>query len=208
MPTLVSAYGVPNIKGYKMMKISKLFNGEDISSLLYGLQSITIPSTNYGALTFNVVSTYNYSDYFLYYVSVVALDTAATFNAGPEVILSPGLSGFVGNDDDVTYGLVTSPQFSNTIMSIDYGWVGGISTPSNFSLIMDGVADRAPIPDSNYASPSWSDIRYNGSRISSAAFNRASPLNPPLPRNPLIVTPPPTSLEGTLAPNPNNISPV
>jgi len=181
MATLVSIYGVSNITGYKMMKISKIFNNEDISPLLYDLQSVTIPSTNYGPLTFNVISTYNYPDYFLYYISVVALDTIAIFNAGPEVVLTPGIAGFVGNDDDVTYGSINSPQFSDKIMAIDYGWNGGISTPSNFSLIMDGIADRAPVQDSNYSSPSWSNIRYNGSRISSFDFNVAAPLNPKKP---------------------------
>jgi hypothetical protein len=177
MATSAAVYGVANVKGYKMMKISKIFNGEDISSLLYNLQSITIPSTNFGALTFNIISTYNYSNYFLYYISVVALSTTATFNAGPSVILSPGVSGFIGNDYDVFYGTVSTPQFSNYIMAPEYGWKGGISTPSNFSLIINGLADRAPIQDSNYASPSWSNVRYDGSRISSFDFNKAAPLN-------------------------------
>jgi hypothetical protein len=182
MATSATVYGVANIKGYKMMKISKTFNGEDISSLLYNLQSVTIPSTNFGALTFNIISAYNYPSYFLYYVSVVPLSTTATFNAGPSVNLSPGLSGFVGNDYDIYYGTVNTPQFSNYIMAPEYGWKGGISTPSNFSLIINGIADRAPVQDSNYASPSWSNIRYNGSRISSFDFNVAAPLNPPLPK--------------------------
>lgn len=182
MATSATVYGVANIKGYKMMKISKIFNGEDISSLLYNLQSVTIPSTNYGALTFNIISTYNFSNYFLYYISVVPLNSTATFNAGPSVNLSPGVSGFVGNDYDVFYGTVNTPQFSNYIMAPEYGWRGGISTPSNFSLIMSGLADRAPVQDSNYTSPSWTNSRYNGSRISSFDFNKAAPLNTSKPK--------------------------
>ena len=171
-PTTVSKYGVPNIKGYKMMKISKtLADGTDISDILLNLQSITVPSTNYGPLTFNIISTYNYTNYYLYYISVVELDSVAVFNAIPEVILSPGVSGFVGSDNDASYGYIDTPQFNFRVMTPDYGWEGGISTPANLDLIVQGIADRAPFPDSNYPSQAWSNIRYNGSRISSRNFN-------------------------------------
>jgi hypothetical protein len=179
-PTVISSYGTADIKGYKMMKISKtLANGKDISDVLSTLQSITIPSTNYGPLTFNIISAYNYTNYYLYYISFVELDSVATFNAIPEVVLSPGIAGFVSSDNDASYGYVDTPQFSTRIMEPDYGWEGGISTPSNFELIMNGIADRAPFQDSNHSSKAWSNVRYNGSRISSLGFNIASPVNPP-----------------------------
>lgn len=178
--TSVSTYAVADIKGYKMMKISKtLADGTDISDVLVNLQSVTIPSTNYGPLTFNVISTVNYPSYYLYYISVVELDSVAVFNAVPNVILSPGVAGFVGSDDDASYGYIDAPQFHSRVMLPDYGWDGGISTPSNLDLITQGIADRAPFPESNYPSQAWSNIRYNGSRISSADFNVASPPNPP-----------------------------
>ena len=47
----------------------------------------------------------------------------------------------------------------------------GITTPSNFELLISGTADRAAVQDSNYYSKSWSNIRYNGSRQSSIDFN-------------------------------------
>jgi hypothetical protein len=180
-PTTISSYGVADIKGYKMMKISKtLADGTDISDVLSTLQSVTIPSTNYGPLTFNIISAYNYESYYLYYISMVELDSVAIFNAVPEVILSPGVAGFVGSDNDASYGYIDTPQFNFRVMTPDYGWEGGISTPANLDLIVEGIADRAPFSDSNYPSQAWSNIRYNGTRVSSADFNIASPMNPPL----------------------------
>jgi len=179
-PTTVSVYGTADVKGYKMMKISKtLADGTDISDVLSTLQSVTIPSTNYGPLTFNIISAYNYESYYLYYISMVELDSVAVFNAVPEVILSPGIAGFVGGDNDASYGYIDTPQFNSKVMKPDYGWEGGISTPTNLDLIIQGIADRAPFPDSNYPSQAWSNIRYNGTRISSAGFNVSSPSNPP-----------------------------
>ena len=190
-PTVVSAYGVPSIEGYKLMKIGKSYNNQDISPILDQLQSITIPSS-IGPLTFNIISKTNYPDYYLYYVSVVTTGDAGNvaFDGSAGVTIVPGVLGFLGSDNDTTYGLVDFPQFSRKYMDVDYGWGGGVSTPDNFDLIINGIADRAPIQDSNYDSKSWTNIRYNGSRISSAKFNEGFPPNIPAPKSPVIVEPP------------------
>jgi len=47
----------------------------------------------------------------------------------------------------------------------------GITVPSNFDALIDGVAERASVQDSNYSSLAWSNLRYNGSRASSKNFN-------------------------------------
>ena len=191
-PTLISAYGVPSIEGYKLMKIGKTYNGQDISPILEQLQSITIPSS-IGPLTFNIISKINNPDHYLYYLSVVTTGDAGevVFDGSAGVTITPGVLGFIGSDYDVTYGLVDFPQFSQKYMDVDYGWGGGVSTPDNFDLIINGIADRAAVQDSNYASKSWTNIRYNGSRISSFAFNEAAPLNPPVPKTPTTIVPPP-----------------
>jgi hypothetical protein len=46
-----------------------------------------------------------------------------------------------------------------------------ITVPSNFDALIDRVAERAAVQDSNYSSYAWSNIRYRGSRQSSKNFN-------------------------------------
>ena len=45
-------------------------------------------------------------------------------------------------------------------------------TPINIDLIASGSASRAAVPDSNFRSDWWSNVRYMGSRVSSPDFNQ------------------------------------
>ena len=55
-------------------------------------------------------------------------------------------------------------------LEIDY--IPNSLTPVNFNQIINGIAVPAQVQDSNYASKSWSNIRYNGSRQSAYDFNK------------------------------------
>jgi hypothetical protein len=166
----IEDYGIPKNPGAKLIKISTTDqNGNDLTSILLNLQSVTVKPLNGPPVTYNITSTVQKPSYFLYQVYPNPTD----INGGFESIayFNPGVEGFVSSDYDVTYGYADFPQFSSRFMDVDYGWIGGINTPVNFYTILNGTADRAPVQDSNYTSYAWSNIRYNGSRISSRDFN-------------------------------------
>lgn len=65
---------------------------------------------------------------------------------------------------------VPDNRLSDIYQDVDYA--NGSAIPVNFDLILNGQALKFPIPDSNYSQKSWSNGRYNGSRVSSPTFNR------------------------------------
>jgi hypothetical protein len=85
-------------------------------------------------------------------------------------VFNPDFINWDYNDYNALFGNVDIPQFSNIFMDVDYGT--GIITPQNFDDLTLGIAIPAAVQDSNYSSAAWSNIRYNGSRVSSYDFNR------------------------------------
>ena len=169
MPVSIPNYGIPQTPGVKAMKVAKIdIEGNDLTSILANLQSLTI-TINDAPHSYIITSRNEYPSYFLFYTEVDPTDLTA--GVGPYVYLSPAVEGFASSDYDVTYGYADFPQFSARYMDVDYGWVGGINTPVNFFNIINGTAERAAVQDSNYDSYAWSNIRYNGSRVSSRDFN-------------------------------------
>ena len=67
------------------------------------------------------------------------------------------------------YNNVDNSRKSLTYQDIDYS--NNLTTPSNFDLLQNNSALRAPVQDSNYAQKSWSNSRYKGTRVSSLDFN-------------------------------------
>ena len=170
MAVNIQNYGTPFSPGVKMIKISKVdADGIDRTNELAQLQSITVSLNNNTTITYIIVSTQENLNYFLYLTATNPTDVTGGFN--PFVFFSPGFPNFISSDYDTTYGNIEFPQFSRKFMDVNYGWDGGINTPLNFGLILSGTADRAAVQDSNYSSRAWSNIRYNGSRISSKNFN-------------------------------------
>jgi len=166
----IEDYGIPKNPGAKLIKIATIDGkGNDLTSILLNLQSVTVKPRNGPPVTYNIISTVQKPSYFLYQVDTNPADIGTGFE--PIAYFNPGVEGFVSSDYDVTYGYADFPQFSSRFMDVDYGWIGGINTPVNFYTILNGTADRAPVQDSNYASYAWSNIRYNGSRVSSRDFN-------------------------------------
>ena len=67
------------------------------------------------------------------------------------------------------YNNVDNSRKSLIYQDIDYS--NNATTPSNFDLLQNNSALRAPIQDSNYKQKSWSNSRYRGTRVSSLDFN-------------------------------------
>jgi len=83
--------------------------------------------------------------------------------------INPSVNQFEWSDYNAVFGNVDMPQYSQTFMQIDYNTGGTI--PTNFELLYNGSAVKAPIQDSNYTQRGWSNGRYNGSSNSSIDFN-------------------------------------
>jgi len=64
---------------------------------------------------------------------------------------------------------------STYLMDVDYTNALGSITPVNFQQIVDGVATRATVPDSNYYQESWTTLRYDGSKAQGSYINSWTP---------------------------------
>jgi len=64
---------------------------------------------------------------------------------------------------------------STVFIDVDYST--GTVLPVNLIGILNRTAVKAEIPDSNYTSKSWSNLRYNGVKLSAAVLNNFTPPN-------------------------------
>jgi len=159
-------------------------NGNDYSSTLNNLTSITLKVTNYPigtiTLTVPVASTSVSPDGISYIITPALPAVFAGFSTNPlrtgpvSFIPEPPLEG-----DAVTIWdyYMYNPIINNTVNDIASSYImkvnlnEGITVPSNFEQLISGSAERASVQDSNYSSKAWSNLRYDGSRASSYDFN-------------------------------------
>jgi hypothetical protein len=64
---------------------------------------------------------------------------------------------------------------SSYLMDVDYNNVNGSIIPVNFNQIIERIATRATVPDSNYFQESWTTLRYDGSKAQSNYINSWTP---------------------------------
>lgn len=166
----VPNYGGTVSKGVKYVRIARL-DGDSIDRTPYlqQLQSLTIDYSDVGPVSYNITSIQESEDSFLYGVNTQPTTSSISSNSRL-VIFSPDAIDFEYSDYNAVFGNAEIPQFSTQFMDVDYAT--GMITPQNFELIISGTADPAQVQDSNYSSAAWSNIRYNGSRVSSYDFNR------------------------------------
>ena len=60
---------------------------------------------------------------------------------------------------------------SNYLMDVDYNNVNGSIIPVNFNQIIERIASKATVPDSNYSQESWTTLRYDGSKAQGSYIN-------------------------------------
>jgi hypothetical protein len=89
----------------------------------------------------------------------------------PIVVFSPDQVDFFYSDYNPIYGNASDNETSIYRMDVDYS--DNPLVPVNFDQLINLTATKAQVQDSNYASQTWSNIRYNGNK-SNAQF---SPLN-------------------------------
>ena len=135
---------------------------------------------------------------FAYYGQVPGSASYATSSYGGEItILSPGygkyskpilteaiIPSFYGSnvlpfalalDCQPLINNYNDQRSSNYLMDVDYTNALGSITPVNFQQIVDGVATKATVPDSNYYQESWTTLRYDGSKAQGSYINSWTP---------------------------------
>jgi hypothetical protein len=165
----------PGVKYAKIARIDQ--NGTDRSAYLEQLQSFILTYSDVGSVQYFINSIQEQTDCYLFGLQAQPITSSGdTTFAGiiitytSSFIPNPEFINFEYNDYNPLFGNAEAPQFSSQFLDVDYG--AGINTPINFGLILSGTADPAQVQDSNYSSAAWSNIRYNGSRVSSYDFNK------------------------------------
>jgi len=103
-------------------------------------------------------------------LTIKIIQTTPEFNGSASLtIFDPYVPNFDYNEYNVLLNNADIPKKSIYFMDIDYSQNPVI--PINQSLILNGSADKAPVPDSNYTSKTWSTIRYRGSKYTSIKPN-------------------------------------
>jgi hypothetical protein len=163
-------------RGIKFVKISRYDSeGTDRSAYLEQLTSLSIVYDDIGPVVYTVTTTQEQSNSYLFGINTQPLTSSLTnplgfvYTLDTLTIFNPDFLNFEYNDYNPLLGNAEIPQFSSQFLDVDYAT--GIITPQNFELILSGTAAPAQVQDSNYSSKTWSDIRYNGSRVSSIDFN-------------------------------------
>jgi hypothetical protein len=175
MPT--SNYFNQITQGVKYAKIARIDqNGNDKSAYLEQLQSFILTYSDVGSVQYFVNSVQEQSTYYLFGLQAQPITSSGDTTFGDIILTNtssfipnPEFLNFEYNDYNPLFGNASIPQFSFKYLDVDYG--AGMIIPQNFDPILAGTATAASVQDSNYSSRAWSNIRYNGSRISSRDFN-------------------------------------
>jgi hypothetical protein len=181
IPVPTDEYGVYNretIFTIEYLKINPISSGNDFSDVLSALNYITIPyyfGTGFYWITVEVGTPYLDDGGNWNYPTVPALiptDTIA-FPSNGYVTFVPSVGERLIPWDYNENNPIISNAFNNLTSThyMEAEFTNGVLTPTNFDLLISLSASKALIQDSNYSSDAWSNIRYNGSRITSRDFN-------------------------------------
>jgi hypothetical protein len=174
-PVILSTYAVKYLKVHALA-----IGGLNIYDVLENLQSLNL-LYNIGASSWNIntpvsLGSFNsVGNYFSYTANKLLPTTTNSFpisnypiNPFPSIVVGdPIVWDYSIYNPIINNAIYNQP--SKHVMEVDYSF--GILSPLNFDLIISNTATRASVQDSNYTSKSWSNIRYNGSRVSSQDFN-------------------------------------
>ena len=168
---------VNRTNGVKWIKIYNIDNnGIDRSDLISQATTISFEFLN-GLKTYPIATTQQQSYGYLLGIGPYTPSSMDNFNTGSvnaypflnitsgSTIFNPSSPNFDYNEYNILLNNIDISRLSTHFMDVDYSQNPVI--PVNQSIILSGSADNAPIPDSNYTSKSWSNIRYNGTKYTS-----------------------------------------
>jgi len=103
---------------------------------------------------------------------LVTQSISPTASVQDSIILEPYITqpNFYNSDENALLNNAENARLSTIYQDVDYST--GIATPTNFSLLISGSADKAPVQDSNYTTKRHIIPRYEGSRSTSQFLNK------------------------------------
>jgi hypothetical protein len=111
----------------------------------------------------------NYLTCSTFYVSMSLYNTTPFVASQSQTSFDPslpeGVASFTYNDYNAIVNNALESISSNIFMDVDYS--NNPIIPVNQNAILNGIASKAQVQDSNYNSTSWSRIRYKGSKYNS-----------------------------------------
>jgi hypothetical protein len=95
-----------------------------------------------------------------------------TASVQDSIILEPYITqpNFYNSDENALLNNAENARLSTIYQDVDYST--GISTPTNFDLLINNEAQKAPVQDSNYTTKRHIIPRYEGSRSTSQFLNK------------------------------------
>jgi hypothetical protein len=162
-----------------------ILNGTSISSTTYDVTSTGITTTlsaSYYGLKGDVINLKaTRPSAGLGGVTLVSASLLITQSIAPtasvcdSVILEPYITtpNFYNSDENALLNSIENERLSTIYQDVDYST--GISTPTNFGLIITGSATKASVQDSNYTTKRHILPRYDGSKSTSQQLNVWNP---------------------------------
>jgi hypothetical protein len=103
---------------------------------------------------------------------LITQSISPTASVQDSIILEPYITqpNFYNSDENALLNNAENARLSTIYQDIDYST--GISTPTNFDLLINNEAQKAPVQDSNYTTKRHIIPRYEGSRSTSQFLNK------------------------------------
>ena len=103
---------------------------------------------------------------------LITQSISPTASVQDSIILEPYITqpNFYNSDENALLNNAENARLSTIYQDVDYST--GISTPTNFNLLINNEAQKAPVQDSNYTTKRHIIPRYEGSKSTSQFLNK------------------------------------
>lgn len=164
----------------RQIRISKITaNGVDITSQLEQVDKLVIPHTSKtgaspsSTLTYNITGKAEYTDYFIFDITLPYANTSGSNETGKGVVLEPYTSIRVDNSDyNALFNNTTGISNSANVQKVDYSTNPFV--PINIQAIRRNLAEKAEVQEYLYNSVGMVSGRYIGKQLSAVAINEYS----------------------------------
>jgi hypothetical protein len=195
----IAGYELNTVNG--LISVTKItLDGKDANGVSRFNYLTTYPNTTYKAGDILYIKTSGDGNVYPFHVESVFQGPSVPGNGSTAITITPWNVSNYSNEwypgdgvgvQSMNFEIINDPSITNLQASLegdypllnnvpnnrlsdiyqDVDYADGSAIPVNFDLILNGQALKFPIPDSNYSQKSWSNGRYNGSRVSSRKFN-------------------------------------
>jgi hypothetical protein len=160
---------------------------ESFEFSLNNLESTSLISTKQGSTPLELTRYSTNRDFYALYLTTdtTNVDVPITgvnsqflvaSNTDREIILTPGnnIAGIPYNDYNALLNNYVDARLSTKYEDLDYTQ-RNLNVPVNINPVISSSADKAPVQDSNYTTARQINSRYQGSKLTSANYNKFTP---------------------------------